>query len=124
LEQHHEGEVGRDERPRHRAVDERAIDDEVHVVEAVAEHRDCDRDRDDLQCSDHEVLTDLALLLESSASEETERHDAAAERKPLQLLSLDPTRGPKSRHDRSNPGDRTQEHRAVSDHEDRVGCPC
>jgi hypothetical protein len=80
-------ECGADGRGR-RAVDDRAIDQQIDVVEPVSEHRDRDGDRDDLHRGDEEELADLSLLLQSAAGEETDDQNAAAECERLDLLSL------------------------------------
>src|SRR5437868_5056892 len=106
----------RDRRGR-RAIHERPIDENVDVVQVIAEHRERDGERHDLKRTDEEELPDLALLLQASARREAQDEDADAEGEGLHLLALDPARATEARHDGHRGGERASEQPAVPDDE-------
>ena len=107
------------------AVDERAIDQEIDVVEAVAEDRDADREREAEDGEEDERVGDVVRPDTEggpeTAQDEQRGGQACGVRKPLDLLALDPLRPAEANDDRHHPcDDRAQrEDRAESQKVDR-----
>ena len=125
-------EVGGAEGCRERAVDQRAADDEVDVVEPVLEHRDGRRDRQGREreqaADEREVGGDAA---QQHRAPEPEADDGGGVGEPLELEPLDaarpahphrePERGQQQRGQREQIGDRRQSAHEVGVDADRIG---
>ena len=117
-DQQHEPEVGGAEQRGERAVDERAVDDDVDVVEAVAEDRDRGGERrGHAEQAEHHPRHDLAragvevheLGDDEQDGEQRDGQQAASEREPLELLALDARARARKR--ATSDGDRDQHRR-------------
>ena len=89
-DQQHEHQVGRAERRGQPAVDQRAVDDDVNVVEPVAQDRDAGGDRQP-QHGDHARELTTVSLHRSSRTRDGDRdryrHDRPGQGEPLHLLA-------------------------------------
>jgi hypothetical protein len=116
-DEHHAAEIGGGEGRGQRAVDERAPDHDVDVVEVVAQDRHGDREREaEDDAGEEERPADVAdrhpdLLADRRRGESAEE-DAEDERDPLELLALD-ARGAAQPHDDAR---QRGQHDAAEDH--------
>ena len=110
LEEQHDHEVGGGQRGRQRAVDERAVDDDVDVVEPVSQdrHRSGRRGRRHHQ-AEHAPGDDLArpgveIQHAVERQEHRQRGDrvGGGQREPLELLALQPAGSAKAIDDRDD----------------------
>jgi hypothetical protein len=108
---HHDGHVHRGDEAGHRTVDQRLVDDEVDVVQAVFQDGDaqCHRQGQDRQGFDQR------RELADGRRDELRDHDHHGVRDPLELLTLLPSRPHEPNDDRRGRG---KDHRE----EDREGC--
>ena len=84
---------------RQHAVDERAVDQPVDVVEPVAQHRHTDRDRDRAQHQDHGDREDGVVVRDQGfdeAHQHRRRDQEGRVGEPLQLEPLDPGGAPEA----------------------------
>ncbi|HVF78545.1 MAG TPA: hypothetical protein VNA28_09625 [Solirubrobacteraceae bacterium] len=117
-EQQHQSEVGARERQRQHAVDERAVDDDVDVVQAVAQDRHARRERDRRQREQRQQEHVVAPRCRAGRGQgEPGTGDDRGVGEPLELLALDAAR-PAHAHDQ--PRGRQREDGQRGDPEDRL----
>lgn len=115
----HDQAVERDDAGGKRGVDERAVDDEVDVIQAVAKDRDARRNRDRDVGQNHGRGVDLAVdaeEFEAERSGETKRDDGGRAEHPLELLALIASRPPK-------PEEKRRDSDRVADRREQDGKP-
>jgi hypothetical protein len=114
LDQHDSGHIDEDQRRGERTVDERAVYQEVDVVEAIPQDGDAGGDRDGGEGRDpeeeHHVLNESwDCLRQHERDDKARRHDRCCIDDPLQLQPLPAPRPPKTgdhRNNRDEDGDR------------------
>jgi hypothetical protein len=95
--------VDADDQHGERAVDQRAVDDDVDAVEPVAEHRDRDRDR---QAEQHEDQGDPPDPARQLLGQRQDQQRGRSEEEPLHLLPLGAVRAAEA----GDHGGQSQEH--------------
>jgi hypothetical protein len=108
LEKQNEPEIGTCEKRRQRAVDERPVDDDVDVVEAVAKDGDAGRERNGERRGEEDDHGPCALGRQENRQPRKGR-ERPREREPLELLALHAFRAPEPEHQRGDGGKHTED---------------